>query len=47
MVKSGNFFGAEMVSANTNLVNRFADDRSQRSNLNDLANHVITDLDEL
>jgi hypothetical protein len=47
VVQAGNFFGAEIASANSNLVNRIADDRSQRSNINNLANQVVTDLDEL
>lgn len=47
MVQAGDFFGAEMAAANSNFVNRIADDRSQRSNINNLANQVVTDLDEL
>ena len=47
VVEAAKFFGAEILSRNTELVARFADDRSERSTINRLPNEIVTDLQEL
>ena len=47
VVEAANFFGAEILNTNTELVARFADDRSERSTINRLPHEIVTDLDEL
>ena len=47
VVEAAKFFGAEILNRNTELVARFADDRSERSTINRLPNEIVTDLQEL
>jgi hypothetical protein len=44
VVEAANFFGAEILNANSNLVPKFADDRSERSTINRLPHEKVTDV---